>query len=73
MHKLEEYLEFLNGCMEICTETIFRTKGFTFYNLKDLIQHNYVVLVSGDKDSLTVVLNKNISLRNLKIWLKNIF
>ena len=54
----EEFHEFLRAYTDIFTNNVYKTKDFTYYKLKNLINNKEVAIVPGDKDSTVVVMNR---------------
>ena len=54
--KLEDLQEFLWTYTDIFTKNIHATKDYNYKNMKNLIEHKDLVVISGDKDSCVVIL-----------------
>ena len=57
--KLEDFHEFLRANTDIFTKHIYATKDFTYKNLKNIIKDENVAILSGDKDSSIVIMQKD--------------
>ena len=57
--KLEDFHVFLRAYTDIFTKHIYATKDFTCKNLKNIIKDENVVILSGDKDSSIVIMQKD--------------
>ena len=57
--KLEDFHEFLRAYTDIFTKHIYATKDFTYKNLKNIIKDENVAILSGDKDSSIVIMQKD--------------
>ena len=57
--KLEDFHEFLRAYTDIFTKHICATKDFTYKNLKNIIKDENVAILSGDKDSSIVIMQKD--------------
>ena len=55
----ENFHEFLRAETNKLTENIYQTKDKTFSQLNNLKKNENIVLLSGDKDSSTVIMDKN--------------
>ena len=55
---MEYFHEYLRKVTNIFTQNIYHTKDETHCNLRHLFQNNDIVLLSRDKDSSVVVINK---------------
>ena len=59
-HKnLEHFHEFLRGYTDIFTNNIYSTKGYTYHNLRGIIQNKDIVVAKDDKDSSVVIMKKS--------------
>ena len=56
--KKEEFHEFLRAYTDIVAKNIYHTKDDSYNNLKRIIKEDSMVVVSGDKDSCIVLMNK---------------
>ena len=45
-------------CTDIFSKNVFPSKDFTYRNLKNIIEVNKLVIVSGDKDLCIVIMEK---------------
>ena len=54
----EEFHEFLRGYTDIFIKNINNTKNHTYNNLKGLIKNKNLCVLSGDKDSCIIMMNK---------------
>ena len=54
----EEFHEFLRGYTDIFIKNINNTKDHTYNNLKGLIKNKNLCVLSGDKDSCVIIMNK---------------
>lgn len=45
-------------CADIFSKNVFPSKDFTYRNLKNIIEVNKLVIVSGDKDLCIVIMEK---------------
>ena len=50
--------EFLRGYTDIFTKNVYATKDFTHSNLQNIIKNDKLVLLSGDKDSCVVIIQR---------------
>lgn len=57
--KREDFHEFLRGYTDIFTKNIYATKDFTYHKLKNLVNNKNIAVVSGDKDSSIVIMNRS--------------
>ena len=57
--QLEDFHEFLRGYTDIFTRNILDTKDYTYHLLKNMINNKDIVVLSGDKDSSIVIMNRN--------------
>ena len=55
---MEYFREYLRKMTNKFTQNIYHTKDDTYRNLRHLIQNKDIVVLSGDKDSSVVVMNK---------------
>ena len=54
----EEFHEFLRSTTNIFTQNVFHTKDKTFKSLSELRQNKNIVILSGDKDSSIVIMDR---------------
>ena len=57
--QLEDFHEFLRAYTDIFTKNIYATKDFTYKNLKNIIKDENIAVLSGDKDSSIVIMQKD--------------
>ena len=62
----EEFHELLRGYTEIFIKNMNNTKDHTYNNLKQLIKKKNLCVLSGDKDSCVVIMNKQDYIQELK-------
>ena len=55
----EAFREYLRSCINIITKNIFTDKDDTFTSLQKLRKNKGIVTLSADKESCTIILNKN--------------
>ena len=55
----EKFHEFLRAYTDIFTKNVYSNKDYTFHNLRKLMNNENLAIVSGDKDSCVVVMNRN--------------
>ena len=55
----EDFHEYVRGATNKFTQNIYRTKDDTFKSLKELKDNKNIVILSGDKDSSIVIMNKD--------------
>ena len=55
----EDFHQFLRKYTDISSNNIYRAHDYTYYNLKRLSKDPETVILSGDKDSCVVIMNKN--------------
>ena len=55
---LEHFHEFLRAYTDIFTKNIYATKDFTYCNVKNIIKNDKLVVLSGDKDSCVVIMQR---------------
>ena len=55
----ENFHQFLRKYTDIFSNNIYRAHDYTYYNLKRLSKDPETVILSGDKDSCVVIMNKN--------------
>ena len=55
---LEDFHEFLRAYTDIFTQNVYVTKDFTCSNLKNIIDNDKLVVLSGDKDSCAVIMQR---------------
>ena len=58
-HKREDFQEFLKAYVDIFTKIVFATTDYTYKHLKRIIKDPNLVVVSGDKESCVVIMNKS--------------
>ena len=58
-HHKRDFHEFLRAYTDIFTKHIYATKDFTYKNLKNIIKDENVAILSGDKDSSIVIMQKD--------------
>ena len=58
-HKREDFQEFLKAYIDIFTKIVFATTDYTYKHLKRIIKDPNLVVVSGDKESCVVIMNKS--------------
>ena len=56
---LEDFHEFLRAYTDIFTKNIYATKDFTYKNLKNSIKEETIAVLSGDKDSNIIIMQKD--------------
>ena len=61
----ENFHEFLRGYTDIFTKNIYKAKDDTYKNLKKVTNDPDLVVISGDKDSSVVVMNKEDYVRKM--------
>ena len=54
----EDFHEFLPAYWDIFTKNVYSTKDYTYSNLKRLIKDDTLVVISGDKDSCVITMDK---------------
>ena len=54
----ENFHEFLHAYVDIFTKSFFKTTNHTYKHLKRIINNKNLVVVSGDKESCVVLINK---------------
>ena len=54
----EDFHEFLQAYCDILTKNVYSTKDYTYSNLKRLIKDDTLVVISGDKDSCVITMDK---------------
>ena len=57
--QLEDFHEFLRAYNKIFTKHIYATKDFTYKNLKNIIKDENIAILSGDRDSSIVIMQKD--------------
>ena len=57
--ELENFYEFLRGYTDIFTKNLLSTEDLTYRNLKNLINNTNIVILSGDKDSSVIIMNRS--------------
>ena len=55
----ENFHEFLRAYTDIFTKNVYSSKDYTFHNLRKLMNNENLAIVSGDKDSCVVTMNRN--------------
>ena len=63
--KKESFHEFLRSFTNRCTNNVYQTKDKTFRKLHALRSNDNIVLLSGDKDSCVVILDKTDYIRKV--------
>ena len=58
-HKREDFHEFLRAYVDIFTKNVYATTDYTYKHLKRIIKDPNLVVVSGDKESCVVIMNKS--------------
>ena len=58
-HKREDFHEFLRADVDIFTKNVYATTDYTYKHLKRIIKDPNLVVVSGNKESCAVILNKS--------------
>ena len=66
----EEFHEFFRGYTDIFIKNISNTKDHTYNNLKGLIKNKNLCILSGDKDSCVIIMNKQDYMVKLEEMLK---
>ena len=61
----EEYHELLIQYTNIFSKNVYDTKDFTYQTLKNLINNRDIVILEGDKESATVIMNKTDYIRKM--------
>ena len=54
----ENFHEFLRAYVDIFTKRVYTTTGYAYKHLKRIVNDKNLVLVSGDKESCVVLINK---------------
>ena len=62
----EEFHVFLRGCTDIFIKNMNNTKDHTYSNLKGLIKNKNLCVLSGDKDSCVIIMNKQDYIQKLQ-------
>ena len=62
----EEFHVFLRGCTDIFIKNMNNTKDHTYSNLKGLIKNKNLCVLSGDKDSCVIIMNKQDYMQKLE-------
>ena len=62
----KEFHEFLRGYTNIFITNMTNTKGHTYNDLKGLIKDTNQCILSGDKDSCVVIMNKQDYIQKLE-------
>ena len=57
--QLEDFHEFLTAYTDIFTKHIYAAKNFTYKNLKNSIKEETIAVLSGDKDSSIIIMQKD--------------
>ena len=65
----EEFHEFLRGYTDIFITNVNNTNAHTYNDLKRLIKNKNLCVLSGDKDSCVIVINKQDYIRRLEAML----
>ncbi|XP_066924595.1 uncharacterized protein [Clytia hemisphaerica] len=55
----ENFHEFLRAYTDIFAKNVYASKDYTFHNLRGLMNNENLAIVSGDKDSCVVIMNRN--------------
>ena len=58
-HKREDFHEFLRAYVDTITKNVYATTDYTYKHLKGIIKDPNLVVVSGDKESCVVIMNKS--------------
>ena len=58
-HKREDFHEFLRVSVDIFTENVYVTTDYTYKHLKRIIKDPNLVVVSGDKETCLVIMDKS--------------
>ena len=58
-HKREDFHEFLRAYVDIFTKNVYATTDYTYKHLKRIIKDPNLAVVSGDKESCVVIMNKS--------------
>ena len=58
-HKREDFHKFLRVYVDIFTKNVYATTDYTYKHLKRIIKNPNLVVVSGDKESCVVIMNKS--------------
>ena len=58
-HKREDFHKFLRAYVDIFTKNVYATTDYTYKHLKRIIKDPNLVVVSGDKESCVVIMNKS--------------
>ena len=58
-HKREDFPEFLRAYVDTITKNVYATTDYTYKHLKGIIKDPNLVVVSGDKESCVVMMNKS--------------
>ena len=56
---MDNFLEFLRGYVDICTNNVYATKDYTHHNLRGMTQNKDIAVLKGDKDSSVVIMKKS--------------
>ena len=69
---IEEYHEFPRGYTNIFINNMNNTKDYTYSNLKVLIKNKDLCVLSGDKDSCIIIMNKQNNVQKLEDMLNEL-
>ena len=69
---IEEYHEFPRGYTNIFINNMNNTKDYTYSNLKVLIKNKDLCVLSGDKDSCIIIMNKQNNVKKLEDMLNEL-
>ena len=58
-HKREDFHEFLRAYVDIFTKNVYATTDYTYKHLQRIFNDPNLVVVSGDKESCIVIMNKS--------------
>ena len=58
-HKREDFHEFLRAYVDTITKNVYATTDYTYKHLKGIIKDPNLVVVSGEKQSCVVIMNKS--------------
>ena len=58
-HKREDFHEFLRAYVDTIWKNVYATTDYTYKHLKGIIKDPNLVVVSGDKESCVVIMNKS--------------
>ena len=62
----EEFHEFLRGYIDIFIRNMNNAKDHTYNNLKQLIKNKNLCILSGDRDSFTIIMNQQDYIQKLE-------